>query len=88
MFEQLLHNGIHDSHTVSADTVEHLVDSNSLDLLGLRRAFDEDLSMEVVVIVLDVDFRLSKQHQNVYTLVKLLSRQVRGHDANSILITG
>jgi hypothetical protein len=49
--EQLLHYSVHNSHSMSADTVQHLVDSDSLYLLSLRSPLNEHLSVEVVVIV-------------------------------------
>lgn len=54
---------------MSADTVKHLIDSNSLNLFCLGGAFNEDLRMQVVVIVGHVVPSLSQQHQNVHTLI-------------------
>jgi hypothetical protein len=69
VLKQLLHDCVHNTHTVSADTVQHLIDSNRLYLLSRSGSLDEDLGMEVVVIVLHVSLSLSQQHQNIYTLV-------------------
>lgn len=47
---------------MSADTVQHLIDSNGFNLLSLGGAFNEDLRVEVVVIVGHVVPSLSQQH--------------------------
>jgi len=58
--EQLLHDGVHDTYTVSADTVQHLIDSDSLYLLGLGGSLNEHLGVQVVVIVRHIVSSLSQ----------------------------
>jgi hypothetical protein len=47
---EILDDSSHHSDTVCLDRVKHLVDSDRLDLLGLNCRFDEDSSVDVVVV--------------------------------------
>jgi len=49
--KQLLHDCVHDANTMGADTVQHLIHADSLDLLGLTGPFYEDLSVQVIVVI-------------------------------------
>lgn len=44
-------NCAHDSHTVSLDGIEHLLDANRLDLLRLSCCFYEYLRVQVVIVL-------------------------------------
>jgi len=59
------------------DIVDHLLHTDSLKLLGLRRPLMEDLCVQIVVVVSDILLRLSKQHHNIDALLDLLRREVR-----------
>jgi hypothetical protein len=44
-------NCAHDTHTVSLDGIEHLLDANRLDLLCLSCCFYEYLRVQVVIVL-------------------------------------
>ena len=66
-----------------ADRVEHLIDSDRPDLLGLLGLLDENLLMQVVAIVSHEYVRLLEQQHDIDTLIELLAWQVRWHHRDS-----
>jgi len=41
----------HNTNSMCFDRVKHLVDANSLDLLSFNGCFDEDLSVDVIIVL-------------------------------------
>ena len=58
------------------DGVEHLIDSNGFDLLGLSCDFDENLGVDIVAVFGNELTQISKQLQDIDTLLQLLGRKV------------
>ena len=68
---------------MGSDGEEHLVDADSLQLLGLGGFFNKHLLVEIVVVLSDVLLCLTQQAHDVHPLLQLLARQVTGHDLDS-----
>jgi hypothetical protein len=51
------------------DGVEHLLDTDGLDLLGPRRPLNEHLLVKIVVVLLHEGLSLSQEHHDVDTLL-------------------
>ena len=73
---KLLHHWVQDSNTMCSDRVEHLIDANSSDLLGLLGLLYEDLLVEIVSILLHKDLSLLQQEHDIDALIELLGGQV------------
>ncbi len=59
------------------DVVDHLLDTDGLELFGLCGAFVEYLRVQVVVVISDVLLSFSQEHHNVDPLFDLLRWEVR-----------
>jgi len=86
LFDQELVEGVddggHHAGTVGLDRIEHLLDPDGLDLLGLLGGLDERLSVDIVVVLAHVLRQLSQQAQDVDALLQALARQVRRNYVN------
>lgn len=69
-----------------ADRVEHLIDADSPDLLGLLGFLYEHLLVQIVSILLHKDLSLLQQEHDIDALVELLGGQVRRHHSDTKLV--
>ena len=61
---------------MGTDGVEHLIDTDCLELLGASRSLNKHLLVQVVVVLLYEVLGVSQQDHDVDSLSKLLTWQV------------
>lgn len=76
----------HNSDSMSLDRVEHLVDTNGLDLLRLGCDLNKDLSMDVIAVFAHKFTQVSQELQDIDPLLQLLSWQVTLDDVHLELL--
>jgi len=85
-FVKLVHNIGQDTNTVLTDVVDHLLDTDGLQLLRVCGTLMENLSVQVVMVVLDVPLCFSQQKHDINTLLNLLWWEMRSQYTNVQLV--